>query len=145
MVFIVTEEKLKTKVCPNLHLTFFYNANHHSQHYTPVSRTYLPMLCTITHLTTWKERGTIIWFIPELVHNLASALALRAPMISTTHSMTVLWTVWSIGYAQPHQTISDPAGIRAQNIFSQVKWECHWQWYFHNARNYLHSIEMKIY
>ena len=27
----------------------------------------------------WKERGTIR-FIPELVHNLASALALRAPL-----------------------------------------------------------------
>ena len=43
-----------------------------------VSRT-LPMLCTITYLTRWKERGTIM-FIPELVHNLASALALRAPL-----------------------------------------------------------------
>ena len=28
----------------------------------------------------WKERGTIR-FIPELVHNLASALALRAPLV----------------------------------------------------------------
>ena len=35
--------------------------------------------CTITYLTRWKERGTIR-FIPELVHNLASALALRAPL-----------------------------------------------------------------
>ena len=37
--------------------------------------------CTITYLTRWKERGTIR-FIPELVHNLASALALRAPLAS---------------------------------------------------------------
>ena len=36
--------------------------------------------CTITYLTRWKERGTIR-FIPELVHNLASALALRAPLV----------------------------------------------------------------
>ena len=28
----------------------------------------------------WKERGTMR-FIPELVHNLASAFALRAPMM----------------------------------------------------------------
>ena len=35
--------------------------------------------CTITYLTRWKKRGTIR-FIPELVHNLASALALRAPL-----------------------------------------------------------------
>ena len=40
----------------------------------------LPMLCTITYPTRWKERGTIR-FIPELVHNLASALALRAPLL----------------------------------------------------------------
>ena len=45
-----------------------------------VSRNYLPMLCTITYLTRWKERGTIM-FIPELVHNLASALALRASLL----------------------------------------------------------------
>ena len=45
-----------------------------------VSWTYLPMLCTITYLTRWKERGTIK-FIPELVHNLAPALALRAPIM----------------------------------------------------------------
>ena len=38
--------------------------------------------CTITYLTRWKERGTIR-FIPELVHNLASALALRAPLVGT--------------------------------------------------------------
>ena len=37
--------------------------------------------CTITYLTRWKERSTIR-FIPELVHNLASALALRAPLAS---------------------------------------------------------------
>ena len=36
--------------------------------------------CTITYLTRWKERGTIR-FIPELVHNLASALTLRAPLL----------------------------------------------------------------
>ena len=38
----------------------------------------LAIACTITYLTRWKERGTIR-FIPDLVHNLASALALRAP------------------------------------------------------------------
>ena len=109
-----------------------------------VSRTYLPMFCTIIYPTRWNERGTILWnsmtvtsfvftdmantmmycggvlynllftecrhwvsqkeawgrgsyitlfspsdviafrrirFISKLVHNLASALALRAPMI----------------------------------------------------------------
>ena len=44
-----------------------------------VSRPYLPMLCTITYLPRWKEWGAIR-FILELVHNLASALALRAPL-----------------------------------------------------------------
>ena len=39
-----------------------------------VSWTYVANACTITYLTRWKERGTIR-FIPELVHNLASALA----------------------------------------------------------------------
>ena len=43
----------------------------------------LAIACTITYLTRWKERGTIR-FIPELVHNLASALALRAPL--ATHN-----------------------------------------------------------
>ena len=41
----------------------------------------LAKACTITYLTRWKERGTIR-FIPELVHNLASALALRASLAS---------------------------------------------------------------
>ena len=45
-----------------------------------VSWTYLSILCTITYLTRCKERGTIR-IIPELVHNLASAFALCAPMI----------------------------------------------------------------
>ena len=36
--------------------------------------------CTITYLTRWKERGTIK-LIPELVHNLASAPALRASLL----------------------------------------------------------------
>ena len=43
----------------------------------------LAIACTITYLTRWKERGTIR-FIPELVHNLASALALRAPLVMLT-------------------------------------------------------------
>ena len=40
---------------------------------------FLANACTITYLTGWKERDTIR-FISELVHNLASALALRAPL-----------------------------------------------------------------
>ena len=40
----------------------------------------LPLFRTITYLTRWKERGTIRC-ISELVRNLASALALRAPMM----------------------------------------------------------------
>ena len=43
--------------------------------------------CTITYLTRWKERGTIR-FIPELVHNLASALALRAPLLPVVGTTT---------------------------------------------------------
>ena len=43
-----------------------------------VSGLTLPMLCTIAYLIRCKERGTIR-FTPELVHNLVSALALRAP------------------------------------------------------------------
>ena len=43
----------------------------------------LPMLCTITYLTRWKERGTMrfipLWGTMRFMHNLASALALRAP------------------------------------------------------------------
>ena len=52
-----------------------------------VSRTYLP----ITYLTRWKERGTIR-FIPELVHNLASALALRSPLpAQVSHKRLRCW------------------------------------------------------
>ena len=60
----------------------------------------LAIACTITYLTRWKERGTIR-FIPELVHNLASALALRAPLIRAVAHNTILkgqlrvsWLFW---------------------------------------------------
>ena len=54
-----------------------------------VSRLYLPMLCTITYLTRGKERGTIR-FIPELLHNRASALALRPPLLNN-HEVKLLY------------------------------------------------------
>ena len=48
------------------------------------------MLCTVTYLTRWKERGTIR-FIPELVHNLASAFALRASMMMKKSIFSRWW------------------------------------------------------
>ena len=97
-------------------------AEHISKGSVLVSRIYLRMLCTITYLTRWKEKGTIR-FIPELVHNLASALALRAPLLlllTCSHEVNRDRTNWRACRSGPRVYVGCSAEWSLQELSCHV-------------------------